>query len=140
MDTALLHTLIFGLTDSLLSEVSGVTSLVPGSVFPYNPGVTFNDQTGSIYNAQKSDVDVKIIRMNVTSSSNVVAIPNDDVNFVVGDTLRAQQQGTGPTSFFPASGVTVISTGLETCRARYSIIVAIKLAAGLWLVCGDMSS
>lgn len=76
-------------------------------------------------------------------TANAVTIPSDSVaNFDIGTQLLIVQVGAGQTAIQAdglAGGVQVHSAASLTCRVRYSGLLAVKMAANLWFVFGDMT-
>lgn len=114
-----------------------ITKRVPVGLVNTNQ-LNINDQTGASYTPTLADGVSTEIRMNNGSANSVVIPPNSSVAFQMGTTLRVYQYGAGTTSFTAGAGVTLRSSSATTsCRARYSVIYALKTDTNEWVVYGD---
>ena len=128
---------------------TGAASTVTGPTGPTGaagPMLTYsiNNQTGTTYQPILTDASAIITMSNI--SVNTVTIPTDaTLNFPVGSVLTIFSINTGQTTISAVtSATTIISSTASTAispklRTRYSSATAVKVAANLWYVAGDIS-
>lgn len=105
---------------------------------------SINNQTGTTYQPILTDASAIITMSN--TSANTVTIPTDaTLNFAIGSVLTVFSINTGPTTISAVTPVTtIISSTAATAtapklRIRFSSATAVKVAANLWYVAGDIS-
>jgi len=117
-----------------------------GSTGATGPMLTYsiNNQTGTTYQPILTDASAIITMSN--TSANTVTIPTDaTLNFPVGSVLTIFSINTGQTTISAVTpATTIISSTASTAispklRTRYSSATAVKVAANLWYVAGDIS-
>jgi hypothetical protein len=69
-----------------------------------------------------------------------VTLPQDsDVAFPVGTTIYFERNGSGTLTFAAGAGATVNSKGgTLTCADRYTTVAAVKIAADIWTLIGNI--
>jgi hypothetical protein len=105
-----------------------------------DPTLLINQQTAS-YTAALTDSG-KLVEI-LNSSATVFSIPTDAaVNFPIGTQINILRTGTGEVSIAAVTpGTTTVNSasGLKL-RVQFSTATAIKRAANLWVVIGDLAS
>ena len=102
---------------------------------------TIDIKTGN-YTLQLTDKN-KFIKMNITSTANMVTVPADaSVTFPTGAQIHVIQYGSGKTQVVGASGAVIIyATPGAYLRAQYSSATLLKCAAAnTWMLMGDLSA
>jgi len=121
----------------------GAASTVTG---PTGPMLTYsiNNQTGTTYQPILTDASAIITMSNI--STNTITIPTDaTLNFPIGSVLTIFSINTGQTTISAVTpATTIISSTASTAiapklRIRFSSATAVKVAANLWYVAGDIS-
>ena len=106
---------------------------------PVNPQVS-TTYTLALTDAPDSSANCGIVTM-TNAAANTIVIPSDDVvDFPVGTQIEGIQLGTGQTAFAGDGGdVDLVSASTLTARVQNSSIRALKLAANLWHISGDLT-
>ena len=110
--------------------VAAINGLVTSPV-----NLTINAQTGTAYTLVAADAN-NIVTMN-NSSANTVTIPTGVLP--VGCAVVIIQMGAGQTTVAPTSPDALYNASSAMTRAQYSVVVLYHLAAGVWLLSGDMA-
>lgn len=142
--------------DSIVTVFNGTRSAVKDSIANLTNYVTNTTLTDSLaektnklisFNAyttsdtlRLTDAD-KVIEMNVGTANNLVIPTNTAYAFPVGTQIVLIQIGAGQTTFVPASGVTVHSSGSKLkLTGQYSGATIIKKATNEWYLFGDITN
>jgi len=100
--------------------------------------LSFNQQTGTTYTLQASDV-AKLV---TTSNASAVTVTIPQNVFVAGNQINIQSIGVGLTTISGGS-VTITSTGASASapvlRARYSACTVICTASNVFTIVGDLA-
>lgn len=100
-------------------------------------GPSIDDQTAS-YTAALADAN-NIVTMANASANNFTVPPNSGVAFPIGTTLTVIQKGAGQTTLVAGVGVTINTAATLTCRAQWSIVTLVQIAANVWVAGGDLT-
>lgn len=93
-------------------------------------------QTGTTYTLAKTDANDLVIFTN--SSAITVTVPTvATASWAIGERIDVLQKGSGQLTFSPASGVTIVSSGLLKTRDLYSAITLVYIGVDEWLLQGD---
>ncbi len=71
-----------------------------------------------------------------------LGLTGSDVSYPIGTTITFVQIGTGKLTFQSHDSSVLVTpiSGALSCRARYSVVSAIKIASLTWLLAGDLST
>ena len=102
-------------------------------------GLEINEQTGTVYQLVEADAGKLITFENAAAVT--LTIPADATfDFDVGTQIILMQRGAGTVTLVAAATVTILSPGGRlSLYEQYSNGALIKLAAGVWWFCGDLS-
>ena len=118
----------------VMANFNALVAAINGLVIP-PVNLTINAQTGTSYTLAASDAN-NIVTMN-NSSANTVTIPTGVLP--VGCAVVIIQMGAGQTTVAPTSPDALYNASSAKTRAQYSVVVLYHLAAGVWLLAGDMT-
>lgn len=97
-----------------------------------------NNQTGTAYTLSLADAGKRVAMDNV--AANTVTVPPDtDVAFPADTIIYVSQDGDGPTTIAPGSGVTLNTAEGLSLGGQYKVASLIKTADDTWLVVGTVA-
>lgn len=101
--------------------------------------LTINNQTGTSYTLQLTDVSKFITCTNVAAITLTVP-PESSVNFPIGTQIQIYQGGAGLLSITNGVGVTIRSGNNEyNFQYQYSVATLCKISGDLWCLKGDLA-
>ena len=118
----------------VMANFNALVAAINGLVIP-PVNLTINAQTGTTYTLTAADAN-NVVTMN-NSAANTVTIPTGVLP--VGCTVVIIQMGAGQTTIAPTSPDALYNASSAKTRAQYSVVVLYHLAAGVWLLAGDMA-
>ena len=118
----------------VMANFNALLAALNGLVIP-PVNLTINAQTGTAYTLVAADAN-NVVTMN-NSSANTVNIPTGVLP--VGCTVVIVQMGAGQTTVAPTSPDALYNARSAKTRAHYSVVVLYHLAAGVWILAGDMA-
>ena len=118
----------------VMANFNALAAAINGLVIP-PVNLTINAQTGTAYTLVAADAN-NVVTMN-NSAANTVTIPTGVLP--VGCAVVIIQMGAGQTTVAPTSPDALYNASSANTRAQYSVVVLYHLAAGVWLLAGDMA-
>ena len=124
-------------TTGLLKAASGVLSAAVVGIDYLSPNLTINDQTGTTYTLQLTDV-ASYVRLSNAAAITLTVPPNSSVAFPTGTQISLRQVNTGQVTVAQGSGVTVNTAETLKLRTQHSTATLIKVAENTWDLTGDL--
>lgn len=124
------------------TTTQAIADLAPAAV-TYNPPLVtaYNTTAHTLVRADAPAVSLNQGILPLTNAAPItLTVPQDsDVTFPSGTIIQVVQMGVGQVTVAQASGTSVVSAASLTTRAQFSTLVLTKMAAGSWVLSGDMT-